>query len=130
MDEPFAGLTRAETESFSELIRTFRDDGRAVLLVDHNVKSVSALADRVVAMYLGERIAVGTADQVMRDETVRRVYLGGAITTAARPEMSFADAETPLLDVKDVSVFSTARRRRWRASRSMCMSASSSPWSG
>lgn len=105
VDEPFAGLTRAETESFSKLIRTFRDEGRAVLLVDHNVKSVSALADRVVAMYLGECIAVGTADQVMRDETVRRVYLGGAITTAARPESTFADIDVPLLDVQDVQVF-------------------------
>ncbi len=104
VDEPFAGLTRAETESFSDLIRTFRDEGRAVLLVDHNVKSVSALADRVVAMYLGERIAEGSAEEVMRDETVRRVYLGGAITTAARPESAFADAETPLLKVENVSV--------------------------
>ncbi len=105
VDEPFAGLTRAETEQFSALIRTFRDEGRAVLLVDHNVKSVAALADRVVAMYLGERIAAGTAAQVMRDETVRRVYLGGAITTAARPETSFADGDTPLLQVRDLSVF-------------------------
>ena len=105
VDEPFAGLTRAETAQFSELIRTFRNEGRAVLLVDHNVKSVSALADRVVAMYLGERIAVGTADQVMRDEQVRRVYLGGAITTSARPETNFADGAQPLLDVRDLSVF-------------------------
>jgi len=105
VDEPFAGLTRAETGQFSELIRSFRDDGRAVLLVDHNVKSVSALADRVVAMYLGERIAVGTADQVMRNETVRRVYLGGAITTASRPESTFRDGDTPLLDVRGLSVF-------------------------
>ncbi len=105
VDEPFAGLTKAETETFSALIRTFKADGRAVLLVDHNVKSVAALADRVVAMYLGERIAVGTAEQVMRDEQVRRVYLGGAITTAARPETSFADGATPLLEVADLSVF-------------------------
>ena len=56
-------------------------------------------------MYLGERIAVGTADQVMRDEQVRRVYLGGAITTAARPETSFADGDMPLLDISGLSVF-------------------------
>jgi branched-chain amino acid transport system ATP-binding protein len=104
VDEPFAGLTVAETAAFSDLIRGFRDEGRAVLLVDHNVKSVSALADRVVAMYLGERIATGTADEVMRNETVRRVYLGGSIVTAARPESSFPDAEVPLLQVGDVSV--------------------------
>ena len=56
-----------------------------MLLVDHNVKSVARLVDRVLAMYIGERIAEGTADQVMRNETVRRVYLGGSIETAARP---------------------------------------------
>ena len=104
VDEPFAGLTSAEVETFSELIRGFRREGRAVLLVDHNVKSVAALVDRVFAMYLGERIAEGTAEEVMRDETVRRVYLGGAIETAARPEMAFKDAASPLLQVRDVGV--------------------------
>ena len=60
IDEPFAGLTAGEIKAFSDLIRSFRDEGRAVLLVDHSVKSVAALADRVIAMYLGERIAEGT----------------------------------------------------------------------
>ena len=67
MDEPFAGLTAAEVATFSELIRSFRADGRAVLLVDHNVKGVAALVDRVLAMYLGEHVAEGTADEVMRE---------------------------------------------------------------
>ena len=84
VDEPFAGLTAAEVADFSVLIRSFRDDGHAVLLVDHNVKGVAALVDRVLAMYLGEHIAEGTAEQVMRDETVRRVYLGGASDRGAR----------------------------------------------
>jgi branched-chain amino acid transport system ATP-binding protein len=104
IDEPFAGLTSKETAAFSDLICELRDDGRAVLLVDHNVKSVARLVDRVIAMYVGEKIAEGTADEVMRDETVRRVYLGGSIETAARPESSFRDAATPFLEVKDVSV--------------------------
>ena len=104
IDEPFAGLTSKETAAFSDLICELRDDGRAVLLVDHNVKSVARLVDRVLAMYVGERIAEGTADEVMRNETVRRVYLGGSIETAARPESSFRDATTPFLEVKNVSV--------------------------
>src|SRR6202790_3839357 len=81
VDEPFAGLTLAEVGTFSELIRSFRDEGRAVLLVDHNVKSVAALVDRVLAMYLGEDIE-----------------------TSARPETSFKD-KVPLLQVENVSVF-------------------------
>ena len=104
VDEPFAGLTSKETAAFSQLITELRDDGRAVLLVDHNVKSVAALVDRVFAMYVGERIAEGTAEEVMRDETVRRVYLGGSIETAARPESSFKEA-VPFLEVKNLNVF-------------------------
>jgi len=103
VDEPFAGLTASETAQFSELITALRDDGRAVLLVDHNVKSVAALVDRVIAMYVGERIAEGTAEEVMRDDTVRRVYLGGAIETAARPESSFRE-RAAFLELDNVSV--------------------------
>jgi len=104
VDEPFAGLTASEVTAFSELIRGFRAEGRAVLLVDHNVKGVSALVDRALAMYLGERIAEGSPAEVMRDETVRRVYLGGALTTSARREADFAD-KAPLLRVEGVGVF-------------------------
>lgn len=103
VDEPFAGLTSGEVGAFSELIAGFRDEGRAVLLVDHNVKSVSALVDRALAMYLGERIAEGTAEQVMRDPKVRSVYLGGAIEVAARPQLP-AETGAPLLAVEGVSV--------------------------
>src|ERR1700710_209145 len=91
VDEPFAGLTSGEVADFSALIGSFRAEGHAVLLVDHNVKSVAALVDRVLAMYLGEKVAEGTADEVMRNETVRRVYLGGKIETAARPERGGKD---------------------------------------
>jgi branched-chain amino acid transport system ATP-binding protein len=102
VDEPFAGLTSGEVAAFSRLIAEFRRDGRAVLLVDHNVKSIAALADRVFAMYLGERIAEGTAEEVTGDPTVRRVYLGGGIDVASRPARTARS--TPLLEIQDVSV--------------------------
>ncbi|MEZ0606586.1 ATP-binding cassette domain-containing protein [Paraburkholderia sp. IW21] len=103
VDEPFAGLTANESESFAALIRGFRAEGRAVLLVDHNVKSMAALADRVLAMYLGEHVAEGTAEEVMQNETVRRVYLGGKIETRERApgEVSSRPA---ILEVQDVGV--------------------------
>ena len=103
VDEPFAGLTLAEVATFSELIHSFRDEGRAVLLVDHNVKGVAALVDRVLAMYLGEEIVTGRADEVMRNETVRRVYLGGTIETCARSETCFKD-KVPALQVEKLCV--------------------------
>jgi branched-chain amino acid transport system ATP-binding protein len=103
VDEPFAGLTSAEIATFSEIIDGFRREGRAVLLVDHNVKSVAALVDRVLAMYLGEYVAEGTADEVMANETVRRVYLGGRIETHPRKELNIRAGE-PLLAIRNVSV--------------------------
>jgi branched-chain amino acid transport system ATP-binding protein len=102
IDEPFAGLTTAEIKVFSDLIRTLRDEGRAVLLVDHSVKSVAALADRVIAMYLGERIAEGSAEAVMQNETVRRVYIGGKIETVER-KAAAAEGAT-LLDIDALEV--------------------------
>ncbi len=103
VDEPFAGLTAGEVADFSALIGSFRAEGHAVLLVDHNVKGVAALVDRVLAMYLGEKITEGTAEEVMRNETVRRVYLGGKIETAARPDRE-GKGHTPLLDVRGLGV--------------------------
>jgi branched-chain amino acid transport system ATP-binding protein len=103
VDEPFAGLTTTEVATFSALIASFRAEGKAVLLVDHNVKSVAALVDRVLAMYLGEQVAEGTADEVMHNETVRAVYLGGKIETAQRPPRAAGDRNR-LLDVDCVSV--------------------------
>ncbi len=104
VDEPFAGLTAGEVADFSKLIAGFRAEGRAVLLVDHNVKGVAALVDRVLAMYLGEHIAEGSAAEVMADPQVRRVYIGGTIETSARQSIE-ARPGPPLLEVKDVSVF-------------------------
>jgi branched-chain amino acid transport system ATP-binding protein len=105
VDEPFAGLTARETAAFAALIAQMRADGRAVLVVDHNVRSVAALVDRIYAMYVGERIAEGSVDEVLRDETVRKVYLGGALTTAARPETAFDDKHAPFLEVEKLNVF-------------------------
>ena len=103
VDEPFAGLTSGEVGAFSDLIASFRAEGKAVLLVDHNVKGVAALVDRVLAMYLGEPIAEGSAEQVMRDPQVRRVYLGGAMEVAAR-QAPRAKSGPPLLEVFGVDV--------------------------
>jgi len=102
VDEPFAGLTAQEVEEFSELIRDFKKEGRAVLLVDHNVKSVAALVDRVFAMYLGSEIAQGSATEVMQDPVVREVYLGGKLQVASRPTLELGGP--PILDVQNLCV--------------------------
>lgn len=103
LDEPFAGLAAAEVAAFSKLISGFRDEGRAVLLVDHNVKSVAALVDRALVMCLGENIAEGDVEDVMSSEKVRHVYLGGKIERTGRREV-LANGQEPLLEVGAVGV--------------------------
>ena len=85
------------------MVRALRSEGRAVLLVDHSVKSIAALADRVFAMYLGERIAEGKAEEVMSNETVRRVYLGGELGAIGQHGSAKSDAQ-PLLQIENVKV--------------------------
>jgi ABC-type branched-subunit amino acid transport system ATPase component len=103
LDEPFAGLAAVEVAAFAELIRGFRDEGQAVLLIDHNVKSVAALVDRVLVMCLGEKIAEGNAEDVMSSERVRQVYLGGKLEHAGGREEA-ASRQDRLLEVAAVSV--------------------------
>ncbi|HKD54161.1 MAG TPA: ATP-binding cassette domain-containing protein [Steroidobacteraceae bacterium] len=103
IDEPFAGLTPSETLDFVRLIVALRAADRAILLVDHNVKSVSAIVDRFLVLYLGERIAQGSAAEVMQNPTVRRVYLGENAQLAVRARTR-APASAPFLHLDNVSV--------------------------
>ncbi len=93
LDEPFAGLAPAEVKEFIDLIQSFRDQGHAIVLVDHNVKAVSGLVDRIVAMYLGEKIAEGPPDKVTADARVREVFLGSAMDEEAEAPASPAAAK-------------------------------------
>ncbi|QOZ77905.1 ABC transporter ATP-binding protein [Bradyrhizobium sp. CCBAU 53351] len=102
LDEPFAGLSATEVREFSTLIRTMRDEGRSVILVDHNVKGVHALVDRMVAMSSGAKIADDRPDRVLADEQVRRVYLGSGATGAAVAASQTSSA--PILEVADLTV--------------------------
>ena len=102
LDEPFAGLTPAEVASLSELILGLHDEGRAVLLVDHHVKSVIVLVDRVLAIYLGECIAEGTSEHVLRNDNVKRVYLGGS-REETRQRVETGNVNPLILQVTNVS---------------------------
>ena len=78
LDEPAAGLSPVEIESFKRLIRSMADAGVGVLLVEHNVPLVLGLADEVTVLHRGRRIAHGEPGGVRRDPEVMRVYLGAA----------------------------------------------------
>jgi ABC-type branched-subunit amino acid transport system ATPase component/ABC-type branched-subunit amino acid transport system permease subunit len=84
LDEPTAGLGRAETQRISELVRRMaKEDGRAILLVEHNVPFVLTNSDRVVALDFGHVIATGAPDEIRRDPVVIAAYLGEEVATKA-----------------------------------------------
>jgi branched-chain amino acid transport system ATP-binding protein len=100
LDEPAAGTNPVEKRELAALIRQINADGVSVLLIEHDMKLVMSVADRIVVLNFGQRIAEGTPEQIQRDPAVVAAYLG---TSEAEAEAELETHDQPELHRIDLS---------------------------
>lgn len=76
LDEPAAGMNPSETGQLDDFIRSLKDEGLTILLIEHDMKLVMSLADKISVLDYGTKIAEGTAEDIESDEQVIKAYLG------------------------------------------------------
>lgn len=76
LDEPVGGLTNEESNAVFDLLISLKQDGATIVVIEHVMRFMVRIADRIIVMHHGELIFDGAPGQLARDETVRRVYLG------------------------------------------------------
>ena len=76
LDEPFAGIDPVAVGEIRDIVSALKDRGIGVLITDHNVRETLKIVDRAYILNEGRLLKSGTPDEVIQDETVRKVYLG------------------------------------------------------
>ncbi len=101
LDEPSSGLSEHETHAFGELLRDLADEGRAVLMVEHDMGLVMAVCDTIRVLDFGKVIATGTPAEVRADPRVQQAYLGYS-DESGEPEPTLTMSAVPAMPVTPI----------------------------
>jgi branched-chain amino acid transport system ATP-binding protein len=76
LDELFSGMSMSEVASTLPMIEKFNEEGLTIVMIEHRLKELFRVVDRVMVLNFGQKIAEGTPQEVMQDDEVKKAYLG------------------------------------------------------
>ena len=81
LDEIFSGMSMSEVASTMPIIERIKDEGKTIIMIEHRLRELFRVADRVLVLNFGEKVAEGTPKEVTESEAVKKAYLGSEIET-------------------------------------------------
>lgn len=76
LDEPCAGMNSAEMDTLADFVKKLRDEGQTIVVIEHNMRFMMAVSDRIIVMTEGAKFREGTPAEIRNDLEVQKVYLG------------------------------------------------------
>ena len=111
-DEICGGLTRAETDAMLDLLRQIRDRGTTIMYVEHDVRAITAVCDRILVLNYGKKLSEGTPNEIQLDPAVIEAYLGAAPKGWNGKEVSEGTPEKVQNDPADIETYPGASAPR------------------